>query len=247
MADRLELTSRAEATHFWFRGFRAFIAPVIRDLSKGRRNLRIIDCGCGTGHNINLVLAPYGRVVGFDLDQGGVAMSHALGAHVVRADATHAPFASESFDLATSFDVMQCLEPDAAVVREMARLVRPGGAVVVTMAALEILRGDHSESWQEVRRYTPAAARKLFAQAGLRVERVTFLFGSLFPLMLTVRLVQRLLRPFRGHRPDTDIAVPSPPINGLLTALVMAEASVARRLPIPVGSSLLVVGRKPDR
>ena len=246
MADRLELTSRAEATHFWFRGFRAFIAPVIRDLSRGRRDLRIVDCGCGTGHNINLVLAPYGRVVGFDLDQGGVAMSRAQGALVVRADATHVPFASESFDLATSFDVMQCLEPDAAVVREMARLVRPGGAVVVTMAALEILRGDHSESWQEVRRYTPAAARELFAQAGLRVERVTFLFGSLFPLMLTVRLVQRLLRPFRGHRPDTDIAVPSPPINGLLTAVVRAEAIVARRFSIPVGSSLLVVGRKPE-
>ncbi len=245
MADRLELTSHAEATHFWFRGFRAFIAPVIRDLSKGRRDLRIIDCGCGTGHNIRLLLEPYGRCVGFDLDQGGVAMSRALGAHVVRADAAHVPFASESFDIATSFDVMQCLEPDAAVVREMARLVRPGGAVVVTMAALEVLRGDHSESWQEVRRYTPAAARALFVQAGLRVERISFLFGSLFPLMLPVRLVQRVLRPFRAHRADTDIAVPSMPINGLLTALVMAEARVAGRFSLPVGSSLLVVGKKP--
>jgi SAM-dependent methyltransferase len=246
-ADRLELTSRAEATHFWFRGFRAFITPVIRDLSQGRHDLQIIDCGCGTGNNIRLVLEPYGRVVGFDLDQGGVAMSHASGARVVRADATHAPFASESFDLATSFDVMQCLEPDAAVVRELARLVRPGGAAVVTMAALELLRGDHSESWQEVRRYTPASAKALFVQAGLRVERVSFLFGSLFPLMLTVRFAQRLLRPFRGHRPETDIAVPSAPINGLLTALVTAEARVAQRFPLPVGSSLLVVGKKPER
>lgn len=247
MADRLELTSRAEATHFWFRGFRAFITPVIRDLSKGRRDLRIIDCGCGTGHNIRLMLEPYGRVVGFDVNEGGVAMSHALGASVVRADAAHVPFASESFDVATSFDVMQCLEPDAAVVREMARLVRPGGAVVVTMAALEMLRGDHSESWQETRRYTPASAKALFVQAGLRVERVSFLFGSLFPLMLTVRVAQRLLRRFRAHRPDTDIAVPSAPVNGLLTALVTAEASIAQRFSLPVGSSLLVVGKKPER
>ena len=245
MADRLELTSRAEATHFWFRGFRAFITPVIRDLSEGRRDLQIIDCGCGTGNNIRLVLEPYGHVVGFDLDAGGVAMSHASGARVVRADATQAPFASESFDLATSFDVMQCLEPDAAVVREMARLVRPGGAVVVTMAALELLRGDHSESWKEVRRYTPASAKALFVQAGLQVERVSFLFGSLFPLMLTVRLAQRLLRPFRGHRPETDIAVPAAPVNGLLTALVTAEASLAQRFSLPVGSSLMVVARKP--
>jgi SAM-dependent methyltransferase len=244
MSEQLELTSRAEATHFWFRGFREYVTPVISQLSGGRRDLRIIDCGCGTGNNLRM-LGGFGRAVGFDLDEGGVRMTHASGGRVVRADATRVPFASDAFDLATSFDVMQCLEPDVAVVREMARLVRPGGAVVVTMAALEILRGDHSESWQEVRRYTPAMAKELFAQAGLRVERVSFLFGSLFPLMLTVRLVQRALRPFRGHRHDTDIAVPSAPVNALLTALVTAEAKAARYVPAPVGSSLLVVGRKP--
>ena len=150
---------------------------------------------------------------------------------------------------ATDPNVADWLQRDGRTlgVREMARLVRPGGAVVVTMAALEMLRGDHSESWQEVRRYTPDTARALFVQAGLRVERVSFLFGSLFPLMLTVRGVQRLLRPFRAHRPDTDIAVPSPPINELLTALVTAEARIAGRFSLPVGSSLLVVGKKPER
>jgi len=243
MSDPLELTSRAEATHFWFRGFREFVTPVISDLSAGRRDLRIIDCGCGTGYNLRL-LSRFGRAVGFDLHDDGVKMTRAAGAAVVRADAAHVPFASGAFDLATSFDVMQCLEPDAAVVREMARLVRPGGAVVVTMAALEMLRGDHSVSWREVRRYTPAMARELFMQAGLRVERVSFLFGTLFPLMLTIRLAQRALRPFRAHRHDTDISVPSAPVNALLTALVTAEARAARYVSLPVGSSLLVVGRK---
>lgn len=244
MSDPLELTSRAEATHFWFRGFREFVTPVIADLSGGRCDLRIIDCGCGTGFNLHL-LSRYGRAVGFDLNEDGVRMAHAAGATVVRADAAHVPFASGSFDLATSFDLMQCLEPDAAVVQEMARLVRPGGAVVVTMAALEMLRGDHSVSWQEVRRYTPGMARELFLQAGLRVERLSFMFGTLFPLMLAVRLAQRALRPFRAHRHDTDIAVPSAPVNALLTGLVMAEARAARYVRLPMGSSLLVVGRKP--
>jgi SAM-dependent methyltransferase len=191
------------------------------------------------------LLEPYGRVVGFDLHESGVAMTRASGATVVRADAAHAPFASDTFDIATSFDVMQCLEPDAAVVREMSRMVRPGGTVLVTMAALEVLRGDHALTWQEFRRYTPTMARALFAQAGLRVERLSFLFGSLFPLMLMVRYVQRLLGPFRAHRPDTDIAVPPAPVNALLTAVVIAEARAARLVSLPIGSSLLVVGRKP--
>src|SRR5262245_50535056 len=243
MSEQLELTSRAEATHFWFRGFREFVMPVLTELSGGRRDLRIIDCGCGTGNNLRM-LASFGRPVGFDLDEGGVRMTHASGGRVVRADAAQMPFASGAFDLATSFDVMQCLEPDAAVVREMARLVRPGGAVVVTMAALEILRGDHSVSWQEVRRYTPGMAKALFTQAGLEVERVSFVFGTLFPLMLTTRLAQRVLRPFRTYRPDSDIAIPSAPVNGLLTALVTAEARLSRYVSLPVGSSILVVGRK---
>lgn len=243
-ADPLELTSRAEATHFWFRGFREFVTPVIDELSNGRRDLRIVDCGCGTGHNMRM-LRPYGRVAGFDLNARGVTMAKAAGGAVVRADAARAPFASGIFDMATCFDVMQCLEPDVEVVREMSRLVRPGGSVVVTLAALEILRGDHSLSWHEVRRYTPARARRLFEQAGLRVEKLSFLFGSLFPLMLGVRLAQRVLRAFRAPRSDTDIAVPPAPINSLLSAVVTAEARIARRISAPIGSSLLVVGKKP--
>ena len=172
-------------------------------------------------------------------------MTHAAGGAVVRANGAQAPYASGVFDIATAFDVLQCLEPDEAVVREMARMVRPGGAVLLTLAAFDILRGDHSESWQEVRRYTPATARRLLEQAGLRVERVSFLFASLFPLMLVIRRVQRMLRPFRDFRPDTDIAVPWAPVNAVLTAALRAEAVAARHVSMPIGSSLLVVGRKP--
>ena len=71
------------------------------------------------------------------------------------------------------------------------------------------------------------------------------MFASTFPLMFAVRTAQRMLRPYRALRPDTDIAVPFAPVNALLTAVVSAEALIARRLPMPIGSSLLVVGRKP--
>jgi SAM-dependent methyltransferase len=244
MDDLLELTGRAEATHFWFRGFRKFIAPVIADLANGRPGLRLVDCGCGTGHNLQL-LHPHGRAIGFDLSAAGPARAHAAGLTVLRGDVTRIPLASGSFDVATSFDVLQCVEADVAAVREMARIVRPGGVVVVTLAALDVLRGDHAEVWQEVRRYTPASARRLVETAGLRPERVSFLFASLFPLMASVRLVQRVTRRFgRTVREDTDIKVPVSPINLLLTTLVSAEAALVRHVPMPIGSSLLVVARK---
>jgi SAM-dependent methyltransferase len=246
MDHLLELTGRAEATHFWFRGFRRFVSPLLERLTAGGTDLRIVDCGCGTGSNLRL-LGPRGRAVGFDLTRSGTESARKAGWPVVQADITQIPFADRSVDIATAFDVVQCVEADEAAVREMARIVRPGGAVVLTVAALEMLRGDHSEAWNEVRRYTPAHARRLIEQAGLEAEHVAFLFASTFPLMLAVRMGQRLMRPFRPLRTDTDIAVPPAPLNALLTAVVNAEASVAQFVRMPIGSSLLIVGRKPKQ
>ena len=244
MDDLLELTRQAEATHFWFRGFRRFVTPALRQLAGGRTDLRLIDCGCGVGQNLAL-LTPFGEAVGFDLMVGGAVTARGSGHAVVRADVTRIPFPSDLFDVATSFDVLQCVPDDRAAIHEMARIVRPGGAVVLTLAALDLLRGDHAEVWQEVRRYTRRSARQLVESAGLQPERVDFLFASVFPLMLAVRSAQRMLRRVRPLRADRDIAVPSAPVNAVLTWLVEREAAVSRRIPMPVGSSLLVVGRKP--
>jgi SAM-dependent methyltransferase len=242
--DRLlELTDAAQASHFWFAGFRQFVEPAVAEAARDRRDLRLLDCGCGAGHNLEL-LKPHGRAFGFDLSGGGLQIARGRQHPLAQADATHLPFASESFDLTTSFDVLQCVPDDTGAVREMARVLKPGGAAVLTVAAFDILRGDHAVVWDEQRRYTPASAARLAESAGLRVERVSFMFASLFPVMLPVRLVQRLLRPVRGLRDDTDIAVPAAPINALLTAVLRMEAAVARRVPMPIGTSLLVVARK---
>jgi SAM-dependent methyltransferase len=245
MDDLLDLTGRAEATHFWFHGFRSFVAPVLAAHAAGRRNLRMIDCGCGTGANLAL-LAPYGRAFAFDVTSLGTIRAASSGVAAVRADITRIPFASNSFDLATSFDVLQCVGEDVPAIEEMARIVKPGGTIVLTLAALEALRGDHAVVWNEARRYTPASARRLVEDAGLAVHQVSFLFASLFPLMLTVRTGQRLMQRFRPPRADSDITVPAAPINAALTWLVRMEAAIARRVPMPIGSSLLVVARKPD-
>lgn len=242
--DRLlDLTYQAEARHFWFQGFRHFVTPVLADVAGGRRDLRLLDCGCGTGANLDL-LAPYGRAVGIDMSRGGLLRATQAGRSVARADVTRIPLASASFDVVTSFDVLQCVSDDVGAVQEMARVTRPGGRVVVTVAALDVLSGDHGEVWQEVRRYTPSGARTLLEQAGLRVDRASFLFASLFPLMLGARIAQRLSRPFRDVRDDSDISVPPGPVNAALATVLRAEAAVSRRLPMPIGSSLLVVATR---
>src|SRR5262245_30262400 len=184
MVDRLlDLTRQAEAHHFWYRGFRSYLLPVFGAAVSGRTNARILDVGCGTGHNLGL-LARHGASFGLDLNERGLSHARDVGRPVMRGDSGRLPFADATFDLVTSFDMMQCIPTDREAVREMARVVKPGGVVVMSMAALEILHGDHSEVWQEYRRYDRASARALAEQAGLRTERVTFMFAVLFPLLL---------------------------------------------------------------
>ena len=244
MEHGLELTSQAEATHFWFRGFRRFVAPALEQAAVGRRDLQLVDCGCGTGHNLAL-LAPHGRAFGFDYTFGGVVRAAAAGHPVAHADITRIPLRTGSVDIATAFDVLQCVPDDTAAVREMARIVRPGGAVVLTVAAFDFLRGDHAIYWGECRRYTRDRARRLVEAAGLQPERISFLFASIFPMFAASRLLQRATRPLRGGvRADIDIRVPAEPMNAALTRLLHAEARLAERVAMPIGSSILVVARK---
>jgi ubiquinone/menaquinone biosynthesis C-methylase UbiE len=246
MRDRLEDTARAEGSHFWFRGFRMYVVPTLQDVARNRCDLRIVDCGCGTGFNLRTLLSPHGTAVGFDFAADGVQRAKTSGRPVVRADIQHVPLKSEAFDLATSFDVFQSVPDDRQALREMARVIKPGGHVVLNVTAMDILRGDHSDVWDELRRYTPERAARLVEQAGLEVVRIRYLFGSLLPLMLMVRTAQRLMRRFRDPHSGSDLTVPPGPVNVLLTALVAVEVAVARWIEIPFGSSLLIVARKPD-
>lgn len=250
--DRLlELTYRAEQRHFWFRGFRWFVRPLVARALAGQPAAprpRILDCGCGTGSNLGL-LAPFGDVFGFDLTWRGLQFAHEQGRpRIARASIGAIPFADRSFDLVTSFDVFQCL-PDAVereAIAEMARVLKPGGRVVLNVAALEVLRGQHSVFAEEVRRYTPGGLRRLLTGAGLDVQRLTFVHASLFPIMFPVRVLQRLTG--QNGQPESgewEIQVPPAPVNAALSGVVALESLALRAINMPIGSSLLCLARKP--
>jgi SAM-dependent methyltransferase len=239
--DRLlELTSRAESSHFWFRGFRQFVTPILDRAAAGRTDLTVLDCGCGTGHNLRY-LARYGATFGIDLTAAGLALAQSAGRPLTRADAARLPFSSGQFDLVTAFDMLQCVRDDGQAVREIARVLKTGGHFVGTVAALEVLHGDHSILSEEVRRYTRGSLLRLLRSGGLEPVIARYAFASLFPMMLGVRILQRL----RGARATArEITVPPPAINAVLSAVVRGEAALTRRLSPPFGSSILFLARK---
>lgn len=242
--DRLlEATARAERDHFWFRGFRRFVTPLLEQAAAGRTGMLSLDCGCGTGHNLAL-LRRHGRAVGIDLTFSGLKYAGSRGDRAVaQASAAALPFATGTFDLVTSFDVIYSLPDDVerAAVAEMFRVLKPGGSLVLNVAALEMLRGNHSILSAEVRRYSRRTLRATLERAGFAIERMTYTNATLVPVVAATRALQRLA----GHKEsEEEISVPAAPINGALTALLTVEAAAVRVMNMPVGTSLLCLARR---
>ena len=153
-------------------------------------------------------------------------------------------FASASFDVAASFDVLYSLEDadERIALDEMYRILKPGGFAIINVAAMEALRGDHSVLSQEVRRYSRRTIGERLVRAGFTIVRLTYTNFTLLPPLLLARAWQRR----RGLRATQhEIAVPSEPLNALFTGLLVLESTWVRWFDAPAGSSLLCLARKP--
>jgi hypothetical protein len=125
----------------------------------------------------------------------------------------------------------------------MARVLGPGGALLVRVPALELLRGAHDAEVLTRRRYTLGELRALVEGCGLRVERSTYCNALLFPLLLARRTLDRLL-----GRHGSDVGFLPPPLESLFRRVMELEALCVRRgLRFPVGASAVVLAVKPAR
>jgi SAM-dependent methyltransferase len=243
--DRLlEATARAEREHFWFRGFRRFVTPLLDEAAANRAPRRILDCGCGTGNNLRM-LRRYGPAYGIDITFSGLAYARREGERLLaHASALTLPFSADVFDLVTSFDVIYAFDDARAAMalREMHRVLAPGGHLVLNVAALPILTGDHSVLGGEVQRFTRSGLRAHLERSGFRICRLTYTNVSILPLVAGVRFAQRL----RGHREsNNEMNIPAAPINRALAGVLAIEAAALRFVDMPLGSSLLTLAEKP--
>ena len=246
MERLLDATARAEGGHFWFRGLRRFARPLLAEALSGHSHADILDCGCGTGANLE-VLAGYGTARGVDREWTAVRRARGAGRLVGQATVAQLPFGDERFDLVTSFDVLYCLEtPDErAAVAEMYRVLRPGGRAIVNVAALPVLAGNHLVLAHEIRRYTVPSLRSLLEPAGFAIERLTYTNATMLPILLPLRWAQRALGLAQEEEAGREIQTPSRLVNVVLDRLLALEAAAVRHVDLPFGSSLLAMARKP--
>lgn len=247
MDEMLAATARAEDRHFWFRGLRRNARNWLMTALDGHRARRILDCGAGTGRNLDW-LNEVGWAIGVEQSQAGLDAGRRRGRRLVAGSVTRLPFPDASVDVATSFDVLYCLDDasEREAIREMWRVLADGGVALVNAAALDVLHGSHSALTHEKRRYTPERLASRLTQAGFHIERMSFTNMVTFPLALAVRWSERLRG--RASTPsDADLRVPAWPVNTTLSAALAAEGQLLRMTNLPVGSSLLCLARKVRR
>jgi SAM-dependent methyltransferase len=230
----------AEDGQWWYAGMRAISLSLLGPSPDGARP-RLLDCGCGTGA-IVAHLGGRGRAVGVDLSPEALRLARTRGAAVARAELLALPFADASFDVVTSFDVIyhRWVADDAAAVREMARVLRPGGALLLRVPALKLLWGAHDEAVHSRHRYTRGEIHALLGGAGLEVRRATYANTLLFPLLLARRTLDRLT----GRR-GSDVGFLPAPLEAAFGAALRLEARLVKHVSLPIGASVFALARKP--
>lgn len=234
-------THRAEDRHWWYRGRRTVLERVIEQLRLPAR-ARILDAGCGSGRNM-IDLARHGTVTGIELSATSVALARERSSgEVVEGSVLEMPFAADSFELAASLDVIEHLQDDLLALRELRRVVAPGGALLVTVPAYQWLWSGHDEINHHHRRYTRSSLLRVARQAGWEPVRTTYFNSLLLPAAIALRVLDRFSS--KTTESSLDLWVPPPAVNWLLERPLALEAAlIGRGGHIPAGLSLLAVLR----
>jgi SAM-dependent methyltransferase len=232
-------THRAEDRHWWYRGRRHVLDVVLSDMCLPA-GAAILDAGCGSGRNM-VELRRYGHVTGIELSSPSVQVARSRDAgEVVQGSVMEMPFADDAFQLAVSLDVIEHLEDDRGALRELRRVVAPGGRLLVTVPAYQWLWSRHDELNHHHRRYDRRTLLAAAHDAGWTCLRTTHFNALLLPVAMAMRALETLNH--GGTSSSLDLWVPPAPINWLLQQPLSLEgALIKRHVGIPAGLSLLAV------
>jgi 2-polyprenyl-3-methyl-5-hydroxy-6-metoxy-1,4-benzoquinol methylase len=229
--------ARLHREHWWWRSREDLIVETLRRLDVGGRG-NVLDVGCGAGVLFPR-LAELGEVEGVEVDAATARSdpTHAPRIHVGRFDPSFEP--GKRYALILLLDVLEHMEDPLSALQHAVRLLDDRGAIVATVPAFDWLWTSHDELNHHLRRYSRSSFERLARAAGMRISSSRYFFRWLVAAKLAVRAVE-LLRPTAPRPPR----VPPGPVNRALYRLSRGEEALLGRLPLPLGTSLLVVGRR---
>lgn len=237
--DYERITLAVEDRHWWYRGRRRVIRAALEPLPLDG-DARLLDAGCGSGRNM-VLLRSLGQVTGLEPSPASVAVAEqrAVG-EVVQGSIESMPFDAGRFDLAVALDVIEHLDDDRAALRELRRVVRPGGFLLVTVPAYQWLWSEHDERNRHRRRYTRGRLVAAARDAGWRPLWSSYFNSLLLPAAIAARALERV-RPREPGGPSEFERTPAA-LDSLLEQPLRLEAALVKRgVRLPAGLSVLGV------
>jgi len=224
--------------HWWWRARTEFIVHTLDRLQPSQGWADILDVGCGDGLLFDR-LSHFGSVEGVEPDAALVNPNNPYfnQIYIRPFDCSFRP--GKLYSLILMLDVLEHLEDPVAALKHVTTLLQPAGTLIVTVPAFRALWTNHDLVNHHVDRYTKARFKLLANQAGLHVIEYRYFYHWTFVAKLGVRAYERLMRPA-----PTPASVPPHFLNQPLYWLSRLEQKTISRLPVPFGSSLMVVARK---
>lgn len=237
------IMNRVEDSHWWFVGRRlileSFLKEIIQNLKSEIQNPKILDVGCGTGANLEM-LAQFGEAEGIDVSDEALEFCKTKGLKTHKGLAESLPFEDASFDLVTALDVVEHLDNDLDGLKEMRRVLREGGRALMFVPAFMFLWSVQDDISHHRIRYTKTQIVERVKQAGFEIERATYANITFFPPILAGRALMKLT----GIKPESENNITIGALNGFLGKLFGAERFWLKNFNFPFGVSIVIVAKK---
>ena len=239
--------AQCEKDFWWFRGMEQILFRLLDPIVRPRPLKTAMEAGCGTGHMASRFEGRYGwRMFPTDLDREGLlcGIRNGIEQPMAQADIAALPFPSRWFDVVASLDVIVHFRrgDEHRAIRELVRVLAPGGLLVLRVSALDILRSRHSEFTCERQRFTRKRLIQQVSNQGIRVLRCTYANSLLLPVALTkFRIAEPLLR----MKPSSGVRPLARWLDRLLYSALRLEAAwLASGRNFPLGQSLILIGER---
>jgi SAM-dependent methyltransferase len=231
-----------QETHWWFVGRRHLFAREVEAFSLPR-TARILDVGTSTGTNLAFLRElGFRSVSGLDMSEHAIAFCEGKGLGPVhRGDACAMPFADASMDLVLATDIIEHLDDDGAGLREITRILAPGGRALITVPAFQALWGLQDNVAHHRRRYRMGLLKERVSQAGLVPRHAYYFNYLLFAPIWAARQVLKIWQP----KVHSENEINAPWLNAILSAMFAFDVRTAPALRPPFGVSILMVAERP--
>jgi SAM-dependent methyltransferase len=237
------IMDEVEGSHWWFVGRRAilesFLQRIVSSLAADHSSLKILDVGCGTGANLEM-LSQFGEAEGVDVSDDALEFCRQKGLKAQKGLAEKLPYEDEAFDITTALDVVEHLDDDIAGLKEMFRVTKRGGYSLLFVPAFMWLWGVQDDISNHRIRYTKRQIVDRLKAAGYTIERATYANLTFFAPVLGGRTLMRLT----GLKPESENNINISALNGLFGKIFSAERFWLRNFSFPFGVSIVVVAKK---